>query len=114
VLSAVKDTGASILFTSIVLFFGFGIFIFSEFDGTRALGILTALTLFTAMLTNLIVLPAMLLSLEHHLSTKAFAEPFIQVIDEEDDLSYEAWRMQSIDPTLPEESLRGESEEDKA
>jgi len=114
VLSAVKDTGASILFTSIVLFFGFGIFIFSEFDGTRALGILTALTLFTAMLTNLIVLPAMLLSLEHHLSTKAFAEPFIQVIDEEDDLSYEAWRMQSIDPTLPEESLTGESEEDKA
>ena len=114
VLSAVKDTGASILFTSIVLFFGFGIFIFSEFDGTRALGILTALTLFTAMLTNLIVLPAMLLSLEHHLSTKAFAEPFIQVIDEEDDLSYEAWRMQSIDPTLPDDSLTGESEEDKA
>lgn len=114
VLSAVKDTGASILFTSIVLFFGFGIFVFSEFDGTRALGILTALTLFTAMLTNLIVLPAMLLSLEHHLSTKAFAEPFIQVIDEEDDLSYEAWRMQSIDPTLPDESLTGDSEENKA
>ena len=113
VLSAVKDTGASILFTSIVLFFGFGIFVFSEFDGTRALGILTSLTLFTAMLTNLIVLPAMLLSLEHHLSTKAFAEPFMQVIDEEDDLSYEAWRMQKIDPTLPEESLTGESEDDK-
>ena len=113
VLSAVKDTGASILFTSIVLFFGFGIFVFSEFDGTRALGILTSLTLFTAMLTNLIVLPAMLLSLEHHLSTKAFAEPFVQVIDEEDDLSYEAWRMQNIDPTLPEESLTGESEDDK-
>jgi hypothetical protein len=114
VLSAVKDTGASILFTSIVLFFGFGIFVFSEFDGTRALGILTSLTLFTAMLTNLIVLPAMLLSLEHHLSTKAFAEPFMQVIDEEDDLSYEAWRMQKIDPTLPEDSLTGESEDDKA
>jgi predicted RND superfamily exporter protein len=100
VLSAVKDTGASILFTSIVLFFGFGIFVFSEFDGTRALGILTSLTL--------------LLSLEHHLSTKAFAEPFMQVIDEEDDLSYEAWRMQKIDPTLPEDSLTGESEDDKA
>jgi hypothetical protein len=55
----------------------------------------------------------MLLSLEHHLSTKAFAEPFMQVIDEEDDLSYEAWRMQKIDPTLPEESLGGESEDDK-
>jgi hypothetical protein len=56
----------------------------------------------------------MLLSLEHHLSTKAFAEPFMQVIDEEDDLSYEAWSMQKIDPTLPEDSLTGESEDDKA
>jgi hypothetical protein len=56
----------------------------------------------------------MLLSLEHHLSTKAFAEPFMQVIDEEDDLSYEAWRMQKIDPTLPEEDLTGEPEDDKA
>jgi hypothetical protein len=65
------------------------------------------------MLTNLIVLPAMLLSLEHHLSTKAFAEPFMQVIDEEDDLSYEAWRMQRIDPTMADESLSGESDEEK-
>jgi predicted RND superfamily exporter protein len=111
VLMAVKDTGASILFTSIVLFFGFGIFVFSEFDGTRALGILTSLTLFTAMLTNLIVLPAMLLSLDHFVSTKAFAEPFLQVIDEEDDLSYEAWQRQHpIDPTMFDETdaLRGE------
>jgi predicted RND superfamily exporter protein len=111
VLMAVKDTGASILFTSIVLFFGFGIFVFSEFDGTRALGILTSLTLFTAMLTNLIVLPAMLLSLDHFVSTKAFAEPFLQVIDEEDDLSYEAWRRQHpVDPTMFDETdaLRGE------
>jgi hypothetical protein len=38
----------------------------------------------------------------------------MQVIDEEDDLSYEAWRMQKIDPTLPEDSLTGESGEDKA
>lgn len=100
VLLAVKDTGASILFTSIVLFFGFGMFVFSEFEGTRALGILTSLTLFTAMLTNLVVLPAMLLSLDHYVSTKAFAEPFVQVIDEEDDLSYEDWQMKRIDPTM--------------
>jgi uncharacterized protein len=102
VLLAVKDTGASILFTSVVLFFGFGMFVFSEFEGTRALGILTSLTLFTAMLTNLVVLPAMLLSLDHYVSTKAFSEPFVQVIDEEDDLSYEDWQMKRIDPTLGE------------
>jgi hypothetical protein len=38
----------------------------------------------------------------------------MQVIDEEDDLSYEAWSMQKIDPTLPEDSSTGESEDDKA
>ncbi|MBM3429245.1 MAG: RND family transporter, partial [Bacteroidetes bacterium] len=56
VLIAVKDTGASILYTSIVLFFGFGMFAFSQFDGSRALGILTALTLLSALFTNLVVL----------------------------------------------------------
>jgi predicted RND superfamily exporter protein len=112
VLLAVKDTGASILFTSIVLFFGFGMFVFSEFEGTRALGILTSLTLFTAMLTNLVVLPAMLLSLDHYVSTKAFAEPFVQVIDEEDDLSYEDWQMKRIDPTMTDGFHEDEHEDE--
>ena len=75
VLLAVKDTGASILYTSIVLFFGFGMFAFSQFDGSRALGILTAITLLSAMLTNLIVLPAMLLSFNKSAVTEAFMEP---------------------------------------
>jgi len=75
VLLAVKDTGASILYTSIVLFFGFGMFAFSQFDGSRALGVLTALTLLSALLTNLIVLPAMLLSFNKTAVTDAFIEP---------------------------------------
>jgi predicted RND superfamily exporter protein len=75
VLLAVKDTGASILYTSIVLFFGFGMFAFSQFDGSRALGVLTALTLLSALLTNLIVLPAMLLSFNKSAVTEAFIEP---------------------------------------
>jgi predicted RND superfamily exporter protein len=72
VLIAVKDTGASILYTSIVLFLGFGMFAFSQFDGSKALGILTALTLLSAMLTNLIVLPAMLLSFQKKGTTEDF------------------------------------------
>jgi uncharacterized protein len=73
VLLSVKDTGASILYTSIVLFLGFGMFAFSQFDGSRALGVLTALTLLSAMLTNLIVLPAMLLSFNHSVTTPEFS-----------------------------------------
>ena len=74
VLLSVKDTGASILYTSIVLFLGFGMFAFSQFDGSRALGVLTALTLLSAMLTNLIVLPAMLLSFNKSGTTPEFSE----------------------------------------
>lgn len=87
VLLAVKDTGASILYTSIVLFFGFGMFAFSQFDGSRALGILTAITLLSAMLTNLIVLPAMLLSFNKSAVTEAFMEP--EEKNEEQDIPLE-------------------------
>lgn len=57
----IKHTGLSILYTSIVLIAGFIIFCFSGFGGTKALGWLTSLTLLTATLTNLILLPALLL-----------------------------------------------------
>lgn len=113
VLIAVKDTGSSILFTSIVLLAGFGIFAFSEFDGTRALGILTSLTLLTAMLTNLVVLPALLLSFQRSLTTKAFAEPFVQIIDEEDDLDYGDWEIRKIDPTLADEDFIPNSDDEE-
>ncbi|MGK0487275.1 MAG: putative RND superfamily exporter protein [Candidatus Endobugula sp.] len=58
---SIKETGASMLYTSIVLFFGFVIFVFSDFGGTVALGLLTSLTLMFAMITNLTVLPALLM-----------------------------------------------------
>ena len=51
------------IYTSI-LFFGFSIFTASNFGGTQALGLLVSLTLFVAMLTNLVLLPSLLLSLE--------------------------------------------------
>jgi predicted RND superfamily exporter protein len=93
-LLAIRETGASMVYTSLVLLFGFGCFAASEFEGTRALGVLTAVTLLVAMFTNLIVLPALLMSFQRSITTKAFQEPFFQIMDEEDDLFYEDWTIQ--------------------
>lgn len=59
--ATIHHTGLSIVYTSLVLIAGFVIFCFSGFGGTRALGWLTSVTLFTATLTNLILLPVLLL-----------------------------------------------------
>ena len=69
---SIKETGVSMIYTSIILFFGFSMFTASEFGGTQALGVLVSLTLFVAMLTNLILLPSLLLSLEQNVITKNF------------------------------------------
>jgi hypothetical protein len=58
----IKHTGLSILYTSMVLIAGFVIFCFSGFGGTQALGWLTSLTLLVATLTNLILLPVLLIA----------------------------------------------------
>jgi predicted RND superfamily exporter protein len=63
VIATIHKTGISILYTSMVLIAGFVIFCFSGFGGTRALGWLTSLTLILATVTNLVFLPALLLSL---------------------------------------------------
>ena len=57
----IKDTGLSIIYTSLILIAGFGVFILSHFDGTKSLGYLTSMTLFLAMVTNLTLQPALLL-----------------------------------------------------
>jgi predicted RND superfamily exporter protein len=59
---SIQEAGVSMIYTSVVLFCGFIIFIFSSFGGTVALGMLTSLTLFFAMFTNLTLLPALLLT----------------------------------------------------
>jgi len=56
----IRQTGISIIYTSLVLVAGFIIFCFSNFGGTQALGWLTSLTLLVAMVTNLILLPVLL------------------------------------------------------
>ncbi|HEX6914738.1 MAG TPA: MMPL family transporter [Chitinophagaceae bacterium] len=58
----IRHTGLSIIYTSLVLIAGFVIFCFSDFGGTRALGWLTSLTLLVGTLTNLVLLPVLILS----------------------------------------------------
>ena len=64
VINTIRTTGISIIYTSLVLIAGFIIFCFSQFGGTQSLGWLTSLTLVMATLTNLIFLPALLLTLQ--------------------------------------------------
>jgi len=61
---SVLETGKSIMYTSIVLFAGFIIFAFSSFGGTHALGVLTSITLVISMFTNLILLPALIMTFD--------------------------------------------------
>lgn len=56
----VHQTGLSIIYTSLVLTAGFIIFCASSFGGTFALGWLTSVTLLSATLTNLILLPVLI------------------------------------------------------
>lgn len=62
VVVALRETGLSMAYTSIILFFGFSVFIGSDFGGTKALGMLVSFTLLSAMFTNLFLLPALLMS----------------------------------------------------
>ena len=64
VFSALRETGISTFYTSIVLIFGFAIFTLSSFSGTIALGGLISCTLLFAMFSNLLVLPALVLTFE--------------------------------------------------
>ncbi|MFN3530264.1 MAG: efflux RND transporter permease subunit [Bacteroidia bacterium] len=64
VIMALRETGASMVYTSIILFFGFIIFGASNFGGTVALGLMTSSTLIVAMLSNLLLLPTLILSFD--------------------------------------------------
>jgi predicted RND superfamily exporter protein len=61
---SIMETGKSIMYTSVVLFAGFSIFAFSSFGGTFALGLLTSITLVISMFTNLILLPALIMTFD--------------------------------------------------
>lgn len=63
--NSILEVGKSMIYTSIVLFAGFIIFAFSSFGGTIALGILTSTTLLISMVTNLILLPSLIMTFDH-------------------------------------------------
>ena len=81
VYAALRETGVSMFYTSIVLFFGFSVFTISSFGGTVALGALVSITLLFAMLSNLLLLPSLLLSLERSIANKTtLKQPSINII----------------------------------
>ena len=87
VFSALRETGVSMFYTSIVLFFGFSVFVTSNFGGTVALGVLISMTLLLAMLANLLLLPCLLLSLERSIANKKILKkPSLNIIPEEESI----------------------------
>ena len=92
----ISETGLSMIYTNVILFFGFAIFLVSSFGGTVALGILLSITLLISLATNLILLPCILLSLEKRTVTKAFMEePLIEIYDEEEDIDSDKLTIQT-------------------
>lgn len=86
VFATFDDAGISMFYTSIVLFFGFSVFMLSSFGGTIALGGLVALTLFFGMLSNLVLLPSLVLTLNKALANEQeFIEPIIDILEHTDE-----------------------------
>ncbi len=85
VLGALRETGYSMIYSSTVLFLGFIMFSLSSFGGTQAMGFLISVTLLIAMLSNLFLLPAMLLSLDRWITTRDFKEPLLEILEEEEE-----------------------------
>ena len=85
VFATLKESGMSMFYTSVVLFSGFSIFMLSSFGGTVALGGLIAITLLFGMLSNLMLLPSLVLSLNKKLANEQeFIEPKIDILEQED------------------------------
>jgi uncharacterized protein len=95
VVLALRETGFSMMYTSITLFFGFAIFAASGFGGTQAMGILVSLTLLLAMFTNLLLLPSLILTLERLIETKQLKRARILIYDDE-----EASEKRELEPEL--------------
>ncbi len=86
VFAALRETTVSMFYTSIVLFFGFSVFTISSFGGTVALGALVSITLLFAMLSNLLLLPTLLLSLERSIANKeTMRKPAIEILPDAED-----------------------------
>ncbi len=85
VVYALGEAGYSMIYSSVVLYLGFSIFMLSTFGGTQAMGLLISFTLLLGIICNLFLLPSLLLSLEHRITTRKFSKPMIEIFNEEDD-----------------------------
>jgi predicted RND superfamily exporter protein len=86
VFATFDDAGISMFYTSIILFFGFSVFMLSSFGGTVALGGLVALTLCFGMLSNLVLLPSLVLTLNKRLANEQeLPEPTIDILEHTDE-----------------------------
>ena len=83
VYASLRETGISMFYTSIVLFFGFSVFMISSFGGTVALGGLVSATLLFAMSANLLLLPSLLLSLERSIANKKMMKKAVSELSDE-------------------------------
>lgn len=109
VITAIRESGLGMFYTSIILFCGFIMFSFSQFGGTKALGLLISLTLLFAMITNLVLLPTLLLSLERRITTKSFEEPYFDAYAEESNIDWEHLDLETeIDDDTPVENKDNE------
>jgi predicted RND superfamily exporter protein len=87
VFATIKESGISMFYTSVVLFAGFSVFMLSDFGGTIALGGLIAITLAFGMLSNLMLLPCLVLTLNKSLANKQeFKEPTIDVLSKPEEV----------------------------
>jgi predicted RND superfamily exporter protein len=85
VFATINESGLSMFYTSVVLFSGFSVFMLSSFGGTIALGGLVSITLLFGMLSNLVLLPSLVLTLNKKLANQQeFIEPTINILSDEE------------------------------
>ncbi|PRY15007.1 hypothetical protein CLV24_103246 [Pontibacter ummariensis] len=103
--SSLEEAGTSMIYTSVILFFGFVIFAFSEFGGTKALGVLMSVSLLIALFTNLIILPTLLMSFDSgkyerdpYALIEQIDEAYFEEDDEELDLAQLSLKMNQEEP----------------
>jgi hypothetical protein len=85
VFATIQESGLSMFYTSVVLFSGFSVFMLSSFGGTIALGGLISITLLFGMLSNLVLLPSLVLTLNKTLANQQeFLEPTINILSNEE------------------------------
>lgn len=87
IFKTLEEEGPSMFYTSFVLLFGFSVFTLSDFGGTVALGGLVSITLLFGMLTNLILLPSLVLSLNKTLANQQeLKEPVMDILENEEEV----------------------------